>query len=261
MTYTMYQVDAFADRAFTGNPAAVVILPSFLPDAILLAIAEENNLSETAFVIKQADGLYDLRWFTPQAEVRLCGHATLASAHVVRHHLDDTSPSLRFNTLAGQLVAQAHDGKIMITLPADHPRPVAAIPHIADLLSCAVTQLYRGIDDYIAMVASIDELRDLTPDLRGIASLDSRGLIVTCRDGGTDIACRCFYPALGVDEDPVTGSAHASLIPLWTTIVNTNVFTSRQLSARGGHVDCVYKGDTVALLGGAYTYLEGTISI
>jgi predicted PhzF superfamily epimerase YddE/YHI9 len=154
-----------------------------------------------------------------------------------------------------------HDGKIVITLPADHPLPVDTLPTLEAAIACKVTQLYRGIDDYIAVVGSIEELTSITPDLSAIADLDSRGLIVTCRDGKTAIACRCFYPALGVDEDPVTGSAHTALIPLWTSILNTNVFTSRQLSARGGKVDCVYKGDTVALLGHAFTYLEGVISV
>jgi len=260
MELTIYQVDAFAQAVFQGNPAAVIPLQEWLPDAVLQAIASENNLSETAYFIDHGDYLH-LRWFTPATEVRLCGHATLASAHVLFQHLGYAKSVAVFKTLGGELTVKNESGKYVMDFPYDPPQSLAPEVVIQEALKTPVLDYARGLDDYLVRIGSETELLALTPDLRLIASLPARGLIVTAPGTHTDIASRCFYPSFGIDEDPVTGSAHTLLTPYWTKILGKNEITALQGGPRQGHLHCSLHGDRVHLGGSAQTYLIGKIFI
>lgn len=262
MTYDIYQVDAFADRVFEGNPAALVPMEDYPADRVLLQIAQENNLSETAYIINQGRGSYKIRWFTPGGEVALCGHATLAAAYVIWHELGDSHKELVLDSPSGPLSARRlADEAILIGLPADHPTKIDRDHPIATYLGCDIVELWRGRDDLIAVVDGEATVRSVTPNYRQIAELDARGVIITSRGASTDIVCRSFYPAYGIDEDPVTGSAHSVLTPLWTKTLRTNVFTSEQVGPRGGKVECIYRGSSVALIGQAALYMRGQIYV
>lgn len=270
-TLPLYQVDAFARRLFTGNPAAVVPLDRWLPDPLLQAIAAENNLSETAYVVPDpgADAFL-LRWFTPTREVRLCGHATLAAGHVVLTHREPARERVAFHTReAGVLgVARTPDGYAM-SLPADIARvgsdgDAAAL---GEALGVAVDTVLWGIDDAVAVVGSPDGVRGCAPDPRRLAALTIRGRTVrgvgiTAHDGDDRIVSRAFYPAYGVDEDPVTGSLHTLLAPWWCARLGVTTLRATQGGRRTGTLSCTWDGGAdVVLSGGARTYLEGTISL
>lgn len=260
MQLSIYQVDAFADAAFQGNPAAVVPLESWLPDAILQQIAQENNLAETAYFVPSGDG-YHLRWFTPTTEVRLCGHATLASAHVLFGHLGYAQSEIRFQTLSGTLRVWKSGVVLKMDFPADVPGPSdLSTSFFAENLGVSVLDARRGKDDYLVRIGSVSELDTLQADLGFIRRLQgARGLIVTAPGEGTDIASRCFYPATGVDEDAVTGSAHTLLAPYWASLLGKSTLSARQGGSRQGFLNCSISGDRVELSGKAVTYLSGTI--
>ena len=257
----LYQVDAFADKPFTGNPAAVLRTTAPLTDRLMLDIAIENNLSETAYLVPRADGSHELRWFTPGGEVDLCGHATLASAHVLAtdYQLDD--PYV-FHTKSGILtVSRSTDNTYLMDLPADKPEAVTSRTAVEEALGIPVLSLYRGSDDYLAVLESAEAVTQCTPDQRRVAALQQRGLIITARGTETDFVSRCFYPAYAIDEDPVTGSAHTVLTPYWSMRLRKNVLSAYQASPRGGYLQCIYKGARVAIIGKAHTYLRGDITI
>ena len=261
MRLKIFQVDAFADRVFGGNPAAVCPLESWLDDATMQAIAYENNLSETAFFVPADDG-YDLRWFTPLAEVDLCGHATLASAYVVFHHLRPDADAVAFDTRSGRLdVTRGEDGLTM-DFPALAAHPVDAPP--ADLstgLRAEPVAVFADMD-YLALFESEAQVRAIEPDWTALARVDDRrGIIVTAPGETADFVSRFFSPRLGVPEDPVTGSAHCMLAPFWAARLGKTVLRAYQASARGGVVDCTVAGDRVRLTGRAIEYLEGTITV
>ncbi len=260
MQLSIYQVDAFAEAAFQGNPAAVVPLDTWLPDAVLQQIAQENNLAETAYFIPSGEG-YHLRWFTPTTEVRLCGHATLASAHVLFGHLGFAGSEIRFQTLSGTLRVWKSGSALQMDFPADEPGVSdLSTAFFAENLGLSVLDARRGKDDYLVRIASASELETLQPDLGFIRKLQgARGLIVTAPGEGTDIASRCFYPATGVDEDAVTGSAHTLLAPYWASLLGKNTLSARQGGSRRGFLTCSVHGDRVELSGKAVTYLSGTI--
>lgn len=259
MELTIYQVDAFARAVFQGNPAAVCPLVEWLPDDILQAIATENNLSETAYFVDRGDHFH-LRWFTPAAEVRLCGHATLASAHVLFAHLGFKQPEAVFQTLGGALRVRRDNGRYIMNFPADQIQKVGPMPLINEALGLEPVEIVRGQDDYLARLESADQLWNLKPDLRRIIQLGNcRGLIVTAPGHDTDFASRCFYPALSVDEDPVTGSAHTLLTPYWASLTGKREFEAVQGGRRKGFLQCRLEGDRVHLSGQAQTYLEGKI--
>lgn len=254
----IFQVDAFAQEVFQGNPAAVVPLEEWLPDTLLQAIAAENNLSETAYFVRRADH-YHLRWFTPNKEVRLCGHATLASAHVLFTELGFAEATLRFHTLAGELRVTKQDIGYAMDFPADPPHPIAPVSLIDEALGLTPSYYGQATDDLLVQLDNAEQLERMTPDLSLISKLSARGLIVTAPGTDTAIVSRCFYPAYGVPEDPVTGSAHTVLTPYWATQLGKPSFSAQQGSARKGFLHCSLESDRVKLAGEAQTYLEGKI--
>jgi PhzF family phenazine biosynthesis protein len=265
MRLPFVQVDAFADGPFTGNPAAVMMLPHWLPDAVLQGIAADNNLSETAFLVPSDAGVhFDLRWFTPAAEVAMCGHATLASGHVVLDALPDLN-EVRFQTRQSGVLAVARAGDayelLLPTRPVERELGAAEIAPVAAALGAAPAQVFvRGQDYMVALFDSPDEVRGLRPDARAILALApgiDMMLIATAPGEATDVLSRVFVPGCGVDEDPVTGSAHAVLAPFWAARFGRDSFSAEQASARGGRLHCQHLGDHVILTGKARTVIRG----
>jgi predicted PhzF superfamily epimerase YddE/YHI9 len=259
MPQTILQVDAFTGRAFAGNPAAVCILPQARDAAWMQSVASEMNLAETAFLVKRSDG-YDLRWFTPAVEVNLCGHATLASAHVLweEGHLAPGAQA-RFHTLSGLLTARRDGAWIELDFPA---RPETAAPPpdgLAAALGAELKYVGRNSLDYIAELDSEDAVRSLKPDFGVIARLPVRGVIVTARGKEYDFISRFFAPAVGINEDPVTGSAHCCLVPYWAAKLGKAEFVAYQASPRGGVLRLKLAGDRVLLAGQAITVLRGEL--
>ncbi|MFA5189364.1 MAG: PhzF family phenazine biosynthesis protein [Verrucomicrobiia bacterium] len=259
MKIKQYQVDAFASRVFQGNPAAVCPLKAWLKDDVLQAIAGENNLSETAFFVPIERGFH-LRWFTPVAEVDLCGHATLASAHVLFEILGYPKLTIEFETRSGRLVVERRGGLLTMDFPA---RP---------LTSCSPpTALIEGLgrrpvevlvsDDYVAVFESETDVRGLSPDFAKLNQVDLRGVCVTAPSVNADFVSRFFAPKLGVPEDPVTGSAHCELAPYWASRLGKSTLRAFQASERGGELLCTLRGDRVILLGKAVTFMEAEIDI
>jgi PhzF family phenazine biosynthesis protein len=256
-------VDAFADRPFTGNPAAVIPLDEWLPDATMQAIAEENNLAETAFTVPATDGEadYELRWFTPTVEVALCGHATLASGHVL---LGDRE-RLRFRTRkAGILVAERDGTDYALDLPQTLARP-GSHESLLDVLGAPAAELflsYAGAEDTaIVLLDDSASVRALAPDMNALRRIDLMVICTAPGDGGYDVVSRVFVPAWGVDEDPVTGSAHAALTPFWCDRLGRERFTAFQASRRGGRVECRREGDRAILGGSCVTVIEGRLTV
>jgi len=258
------QVDAFANAAFGGNPAAVMPLSRWLADDVLLAIAQENNLSETAFLVPDGNGGggdadYELRWFTPTAEVALCGHATLASGHVVLSS-DTDRAVVRFRTRrSGLLEVARNGGGYAMRLPAWKPT-ARDLPGVAAGLGVAADTptLWRDGGYAVAVLRSAAEVAALAPDMRALADLGDWLVIATAPGGDTDVVSRVFVPAFGIDEDPVTGSAHAVIVPYWAERLGRDAFTAHQASARGGRLGCRLDGDRVELTGNCVTVIEGT---
>lgn len=257
-------VDAFADRPFSGNPAAVCVLDAAPPDSWMRMVAREMNLSETAFVVIRADGDgFDLRWLTPQVEVDLCGHATLASAHVLWEEGYLSSDALAvFHSRSGRLTAEKRGEAIILDFPAKPlraDRGDAPLAELAEALGCAIVQAGFNAFDILVEVGSEAEVRSLRPDFARLAKLPVRGVIVTSRADtpGLDFVSRFFAPASGVPEDPVTGSAHCGLGPYWAAKLGKTRFRAYQASARGGIVDVELQGDRVRLGGSAVTVMRG----
>ncbi|HTY99370.1 MAG TPA: PhzF family phenazine biosynthesis protein [Rhodocyclaceae bacterium] len=253
MKLTQYQVDAFARRPFEGNPAAVCPLASWLPDAVLQAIAEENNLSETAFFVPAGEAFH-LRWFTPAAEVDLCGHATLASAHVLFTHLGHRQPAIVFQTRSGELTVERRGELLSMNFPARQPEPCAAPGPLIEGLGRQPLEVLAA-DDYLAVFESEAAVRALAPDFGQLCRLDRRGVIVTAPGDGTDFVSRFFAPKLRVPEDPVTGSAHCTLAPYWAARLGKTSLAARQVSKRGGEIGCELRGERVLLAGRAVTVM------
>jgi PhzF family phenazine biosynthesis protein len=258
-TLARYQVDAFTDRVFGGNPAAVCPLDEWLPDGVMQSIAAENNLAATAFFVREGDD-YRLRWFTPVAEVDLCGHATLASADVLFRLLGHPGSSIRFLTRSGPLeVGRDGDGYAM-DLPATVPTPCEVSPVLQEALGVPVDEALRAFD-HVAVLASEALVRELRPDLSRLKELDLRGVVVTAPGHEVDFVSRFFAPKLGIDEDPVTGSAHCILAPYWAGRLGRTRLRAQQVSPRGGRVDCEVRGDRVTLRGRAAHYMTAEITI
>ena len=258
MSIALYQVDAFAERLFSGNPAAVVPLAAFPTDDWLQAVAAENNLSETAFFVPRAEG-YDLRWFTPNGEVDLCGHATLATAHVLYTHLAYHAARIAFYTRSGVLeVKRTAPGHYRMRFPADRATPID-MPEVVRNFGVPVHEVLRGRDDVLVITENEAAVRAFVPDQQLILQLPARGLILSSPGDAADFVSRCFYPAYGIPEDPVTGSAHTVSAPYWAGRLGKNRLTARQLSKRGGSVDCEVTGQQVYLGGAARTYLIGQL--
>ena len=259
MMLPIYQVDAFASELFRGNPAAVVPLEEWLPDTVLLSIALENNLSETAYLVPDRNG-YHIRWFTPVVEVALCGHATLASAHVVFSELGFDGETIEFQSKSGSLTVKCGGSGYIMDFPAE-PSDSCDVPKpLTEGLGLEPDLVMKGTD-YLAVVSTQLQIEKLAPDFRKLARLKSRGLIVTAPGDDCDFVSRCFFPQTGIDEDPVTGSAHCQMTPYWVDRLGKSKLVARQLSARGGEVICKMQGDRVLLEGKAVKYLEGKIEI
>lgn len=263
MHLPLFQIDAFAERVFQGNPAAVCPLEAWLPEALMQAIAAENNLSETAFCVPEGEG-YGLRWFTPLKEIDLCGHATLATAHVLFEHLGFAGAEIVFSTRSGALRVTRAGDRLAMDFPAKAVEPCAAPAALIEGLGRMPLEVYGG-RDYLAVFADAAEVRALTPDPRRLAELDRHGVIVTApggaEDGDVDFVSRFFVPKFGVDEDPVTGSAHCSLTPFWAARLGKATLEARQVSRRGGRLQCTLAGERVILRGRAVTYMAATIEV
>ena len=255
------QVDAFTDTLFGGNPATVCLLPEAASEGWMQAVAREMNLSETAFLVRRDEG-FDLRWFTPAVEVALCGHATLASAHVLWEdgHLAGGAEA-RFHTKSGLLTAQRQDDWIELDFPAEPPAPVNVPAELTAALGVDPLWVGRNRFDFLIEVASEQIVRDLTPDFGALRRLSNRGVIVTSRSSapGFDVVSRFFAPAAGIDEDPVTGSAHCCLGPFWGERLDTDSFTAYQASERGGVVKVGLDGDRIRLGGQAVTVMRAEL--
>lgn len=254
-----FQVDAFAREPFSGNPAGVCLLDKWLPDTQLQQIAFENGLSETAFVVLEKKS-FALRWFTPTVEVDLCGHATLAAAHVLSEHMAFGEP-WKFHTRSGLLTVSRMDGRLTLDFPARPAEAVAEVPtDLVDGLGATPDAVLKS-RDYLAVFSSEKEVQALAPDFARIARLDCLGVIATAPGDTVDFVSRFFAPGAGVPEDPVTGSAHCTLVPYWAERLGQPKLAARQVSARGGDLWCELQGDRVLIGGHAVTYLEGQITL
>jgi predicted PhzF superfamily epimerase YddE/YHI9 len=261
MRTPIYQVDAFTTRRFAGNPAAVMPMNSFPADAILRALAAENNLAETAFLHPENDG-YRLRWFTPTTEVPLCGHATLASAAVVMERLDPGRTHVVFYTASGPLTVDRTGAGYVMDFPAHFSEQIPPPPGMVEALGAVPAEVLAGGANYLAVFENQEVLRALTPDMLAVARLDRPGLIATAPgDGHFDFFSRYFAPAKGITEDPVTGSAHCMLTPYWAKRLGRTSFHAFQCSPRGGELICRLKGNRVELEGSCVFYLEGEAEI
>jgi predicted PhzF superfamily epimerase YddE/YHI9 len=257
MKIPCYIVDAFTGEVFRGNPAAVCPLPSWLPDATLQNIAAENNLSETAFIVPRRNE-FELRWFTPTVEMDLCGHATLAAAFVLFTEQQFSGNEIRFHSRSGILTVVRGGEILMLDFPSRPPQPCGIPDTLVRGLGCQPKQVFKS-RDYLAMFDTVEEVRSLKPDFAALKTLDCLGIIVTARGDDCDFVSRFFAPAAGVDEDPVTGSAHCTLIPYWVQRLGKNKLFARQISRRGGELFCELAGDRVHIGGKAVLYLRGEI--
>jgi predicted PhzF superfamily epimerase YddE/YHI9 len=259
MPLRLFQVDAFADRLFAGNPAAVVPLDAPLPDATLQAIATENNLSETAFLLAQGMR-FNLRWFTPTREVDLCGHATLATAWVLFEKLGYREAEIVFDTRSGPLTVTRDGGWLWMDFPADPAAPITCPDALREGLGRPPMEVHAAAD-YLAVFESEEAVRALRPDFRALAKLDRRGVIATAPGRKADFVSRFFAPNYGIDEDPVCGSAHCTLAPFWSERLGKKELFAHQVSRRGGVVRCESRGARVRLGGQAVLYLAGEFAL
>lgn len=261
MKLKLYQVDAFTSKRFQGNPAAICPLENWLSDEMMQAIAAENNLAETAFYVPKGEDFH-LRWFTPTTEVALCGHATLATAHILYSVYGYAKDVLRFHTQSGILTVSKEEDWLKMNFPADEIVQVEAPKEILEGLGVQPKEVYRGKTDFLVILDHQTQIENLHPDFRLLATQeDARGTIVTAPGKEVDFVSRCFFPQSGIDEDPVTGSAHTTMIPYWAHKLDKKQLTAQQLSSRTGFLKCTYAGDRVEIAGQAVTYLAGEIEL
>lgn len=259
----IYQVDAFTEKLFSGNPAAVCILDKWLSDDLMQSIANENNLAETAFVVPRKTD-FEIRWFTPLVEVDLCGHATIASAFVLFNILYYPDAIIRFHSpRSGLLSVEKKEELLFLDFPTDTLVSINEVKNISieKCIGIKPLELYKGKTDYMAVIENENLLQLLQPDLEEISKLNARGLIVTTKGETVDFVSRFFAPQSGINEDPVTGSAHTSLIPLWSKKLGKNKFIANQLSIRGGQLLCEFKNGRCLIGGKARLYLTGEIHL
>jgi PhzF family phenazine biosynthesis protein len=258
MKIPLYQIDAFSSRVFGGNPAAVCPLKEWLDDGVLQAIAQENNLSETAFFVPVENG-YHIRWFTPVAEVDLCGHATLASAYVILNIMNSSMSRVSFRSRSGILTVSKESDLLAMDFPSQPPRSCDASAELLEGLGKKPLQVLCS-EDFFVVFSNEGEVRSLEPDMAKLKSLPLRGVIVTAPGGDADFVSRFFAPKYGIPEDPVTGSAHCALTPYWATTLKKKALKAHQISKRGGELFCSDHGKRVSIAGRAVKYLEGTIT-
>ena len=257
----IFQVDAFSDEIFFGNPAAICPLGKDLTESQMQNIARENNLSETAFVRIDKEP-FSIRWFTPTTEVELCGHATLAAASVLfDEFLKEHQTKVRFLSKSGELQASKENGMIYLNFPTDYPSQTERSTHVAEALGAEPINYYKGKFDLLVEFEKEREIREMDPDFRLLGKLNSRGVIVTAPGSDVDFVSRFFAPQVGVDEDPVTGSAHTTLTPFWSERVGKKVLDAQQLSSRGGKLNCKLLGERVLIGGKTARYLDGFLTI
>src|SRR3984957_3871054 len=261
MQIPYYHVDVFTSELFGGNPAGVCILSAFLADSLMQKIAAENRHSETAFVVPRADGDFDLRWFTPEVEDDLCGHATLASAYVLALRKHNVWP-VRFHTCSGMLTVAQNQDSFEMDFPARPPQPCETPVDLLPALGLKAALVMKS-RDYLVVADQAEQVRALSPDIAALAKQHAgSGTIVTAPgEGDVDYVCRFFAPTIGIDEDPATGSIHCTLAPYWAERLSKQEFRAQQLSARGGEVQCSIAGDRVNIAGKARLYLQGTLEI
>lgn len=261
MKVPIYQVDAFASGVFSGNPAAVCLLDDWISDSTLQSIAVENNLSETAFLVRSGGG-FELRWFTPATEVALCGHATLASAYVLFELHRWSDKKICFQTRkSGELVVEKKDHLLEMDFPSRPAAFAVQAAGLGEILGAAPMEVLGSEEDMLVVLESEQSVRDLKPDITAVSGLDCRGLIVTARGKQADFVSRFFAPRVGVPEDPVTGSAHCVLTPYWAKVLNKKDLHAIQVSRRGGELFCRDRGNRVSIAGKAVLYLEGMIFV
>lgn len=261
MTIPIYQADAFTNRLFGGNPAAICPLDQWLPDETMQSIATENNLAETAFFVASDDG-YKLRWFTPEFEIDLCGHATLASAHIIFTELGYQQDTIHFETVkAGVLTVKKEGDKYTMDFPSRPPIPIEVPNGLVEALGGKKPVAVLRSRDYFVVYETEEDILDLAPDFSALSKFDTVGFTVTSRGKKADFVSRFFAPAAGIPEDPVTGSAHCNLIPYWAAKLDKSKLHAYQLSARGGELWCEFKGERVLMSGNAVTFLKGEIYI
>lgn len=261
MKIPIYQVDAFTSRLFSGNPAAVCVLDEWLDDARLQAVAAENNLSETAFILERDSG-FQIRWFTPMTEVALCGHATLASAFVIFNCLEWPGNSIRFETLrSGVLSVTRNDDLLEMDFPSRPPSTQSAPQRLGDALNHSPLEVLGTTEDLLVVLEGELAVRELKPDFPLLKEIEQRATIVSAEGDQCDFVSRFFAPHVGIQEDPVTGSAHCVLTPYWAKRLHRRKLHALQVSTRGGELFCEDRGDRVAIAGRAVLYLEGTVTI
>jgi PhzF family phenazine biosynthesis protein len=260
MNLKIYQLDAFTDKVFGGNPAAVVPLTKWLSDEIMQKIALENNLAETAFYVLEGDK-YHIRWFTPTVEVDLCGHATLATSYQIFHYENYPKSIIEFTSRSGILKVEKQGDLLELDFPMDKLSTVETPQALIDSLGITPRETFKGLTDYMLVFDSEAQIKAFKPDFKKMAEVDCRGVIVTARGIEVDFVSRFFGPNSGGDEDPVTGSAHTSLAPYWAKILGKNEFNARQISSRGGELTCKLMGDRVKIAGKVAPYLVGEITV
>ena len=257
-----YVVDAFAKQVFGGNPAGVCVLEQPLEAESMQQIASENNLSETAFVYKREAGKYDLRWFTPKAEIDLCGHATLGTAYVIAHFVDPDVEKMEFDTCSGILTVVKKGELLEMDFPSRMPEEIPVTEEMVQALGGQKIKAAYLSRDLILELEDMEAVQQVTPDFARVLALkDGLGCVVTAQGKDCDFVSRCFFPKLGVNEDPVTGSAHSSLIPFWAKRLQKTEMTAEQLSARGGVLVVADCGERVRIAGSAVLYLQGTLEV
>lgn len=262
MTLPIYQVDAFASKIFKGNPAAVVPLTEWIPDSLMQQIAMENNLSETVFFVKDAAAKeqYHIRWFTPDYEIDLCGHATLAAAYIIKKFLEPQVAELNFTTQkAGPLQTLISGDVFTLNFPVRMPQPTEVPDGLLESIGVAKAVQVLRSRDYFVVLENEAAVLGVTPDFNKMKTLDSAGVIVTAKGNGADAVSRCFYPGAGVPEDPVTGSAHCNIVPYWAAQLGKTDLVCHQLSQRGGELQCSLKDDRVYMSGECVLFLKGEI--
>jgi len=261
MKLTIYQVDAFAEKTFQGNPAAVIPLEDWLEEELMQKIAMENNLSETAFFVK-ADAEYHIRWFTPEFEIDLCGHATLASAYIIKNFVEPHLAEINFTTQkAGSLRAMAKDGIYTLDFPSRMPQPCKTPSQLLKSLNITTAVEVMKSRDYFVVLPNEEAVKNAEPDFALIKELDAVGVIITAKGQSADVVSRCFFPGAGIPEDPVTGSAHCNIVPYWSDKLGKTKLFCKQLSPRGGDLHCELDGDRVLMSGRCILYLEGEINV
>lgn len=260
-TIKIFQVDAFTGKLFTGNPAAVCFLENWVSDELMQSIAAENNLAETAFAVAKGN-YFEIRWFTPLVEVDLCGHATLATAFVLYNYLGYTKEEIIFiSPRSGELKVSKENDILFLNFPTDIIQAERNLEQIKKCIGITPVDVYKGKTDYVAVVETEEDVRNLKPDLVEINILPARGLIVTAKGDSVDFVSRFFAPQVGINEDPVTGSAHTSLIPIWAEKLGKTRMEALQLSKRGGNISCIYNNERCLIGGQARLFMTGEITI